>query len=265
MPSRNRGFTLLEAIVAIVILGILGGVVAVFIKAPFDAYIAEANRAVLTDAADGAIRRITRDVSSVLPNSLRSTTGASTSCVEMLPVVGGGRYRYQTSSTATGDILDFTISDTSFDVLGQVRLGNLPTGTNLVAIYNLGIAGADAYNGDNTATITSASTTSVGFSAGKQFPFASPAKAFSIIQNTSVVYYCSGTGLYRTTQAISGTKMAACPASGGTLLVDNVSSCNFYYLPAVNARDGILAISLALTRDGETINLYEQVMVSNVP
>lgn len=268
MPSRNRGFTLLEAIVAIVILGILGGVVAVFIKSPIDAYIAQTNRALLTDAADGAIRRITRDVASALPNSLRTTTLASTSCIELLPVLGGGRYRYQDSSGGGADILDFTASDTSFDVLGQIRLGNLPTGNKLVAIYNLGIADADAYHGDNTATITGVSPISVGFSGGKLFPFASPAKAFSIIPDASVVYYCSGTApnmtLYRTTQPLAA-QMSSCPTSGGTLLVDHVSSCNFYYQKAVNARDGILGVSLALTLDGETINLYEQVMVNNVP
>jgi MSHA biogenesis protein MshO len=268
MRSRNRGFTLLEAIVAIVILGILGGVVAVFIKSPIDAYIAQTNRAVLSDAADGAIRRVTRDVASALPNSLRSTTLASTSCIELLPVLGGGRYRYQIGSNPADDTLDFTISDISFDVLGQVRLGNLPTGTKLVAIYNLGIASADAYNADNTATITSVSTTSVGFSSGKKFPFASPSKAFSVIPSESAVYYCSGTApnmtLYRTTQPLAA-QMSSCPTSGGTLLVDHVSSCNFYYQQAVNARDGILGISLALTLDGETINLYEQVMVNNVP
>lgn len=270
MPSRNRGFTLLEAIVAIVILGILGGVVAVFIKSPIDAYIAQTNRALLTDAADGAIRRITRDVASALPNSLRTTTLASTSCIELLPVLGGGRYRYQDSSGGGADILDFTFNDTSFDVLGQVRLGNLPTGNKLVAIYNLGIADADAYHGDNTAAITGVSPISVGFSRSSPFPFASPAKAFSIIPDKPVVYYCSGTApnmsLYRTTpRTLPAAQMTDCPASGGTLLVDHVSSCNFYYQKAVNARDGILGVSLALTLDGETINLYEQVMVNNVP
>ena len=266
--SRLRGFTMIEAIIAIVLIGILGGMVAVFIRAPLQAYFDTANRAVLTDIADGTVRRMTRDVASALPNSLRTDTVNSTSCFEFLPLLGGGRYRAEKSSGATGDILDFTATDTSFDVLGQVRLANLPSGTNQVAIYNLGIAGADAYAGDNTSTISSASATSVTIAA-KKFPFTSPGKSFQVIPNSSVVYYCSGTApnisLYRTTQAISASKMTCSTLSGGTALASNLSSCNFYYLPAVNQRDGILSISLALTLNSETVTLYEQVMVNNAP
>lgn len=262
---RSSGFTLVEAVVAITILGILGGMVAIFIRSPIDAYITQSNRAVLTDAADGAMRRISRDIGAALPNSLRTTAGGSNACFELLPVLGGGRYRYQTSSTGSGDILDFTTTDTSFDMLGQIRLANLPSGNNLVVIHNLGIAGADAYAADNTATIASATSASVTLTgAGKKFPFQSPGKYFSVIPNNSVVYSCSGTNLYRTTQAISASPMASCPA-GGTVLAANVSSCSFVYTPAVNQRDGILSISLALTLNGETVTLYDQVMINNAP
>ena len=262
--QRHGGFTLIEAVVAMTILGILGAMVAVFIKAPLQAYFDSANRAYLTDAADGAIRRLSRDVAAALPNSLRSTSAGSTSCFEFLPVVAGGRYRYQQGSSGTGDILDFTVADSSFDVLAQAGLANLPSGTNLVAIYNLGIPGADAYAGDTTATISSATTSNVVLSSGKQFLFPSPGKMFQVIPNYSVVYSCSGGTLYRTTQAIAAGKMASCPTTG-TPLATNVSSCSFTYLPAVNARDGILSISLALTLNNETVTLYHQVMVNNAP
>ena len=268
---RNRGFTLLEAIIAITLLGILGGVVATFIRSPIDAYIAQSHRAILTDAADGALRRIGRDIASALPNSLRSISGGSTACFEMLPVVGGGRYRYQTSSTESGDILDFTVADAAFDVLGQMRMDNLPAGVNLVAIHNLGIPGADAYAGDNTAAIAAASAAGVTLTAGKQFPFQSPNRAFSVIPNNSVVYTCAGATLLRTTRTFTGAaptmtlaQLAACPVAGETL-VGNVSNCSFSYTPAVNQRDGIISISLSLTREGETVTLYDQVMVNNAP
>ena len=268
MRSRLRGFTMIEAIMAIVLIGIVGGMVSVFIRTPLQSYFDTANRAVLTDIADGAIRRIARDVASALPNSLRTDTANSTSCFELLPLLAGGRYRAEKSSTGTGDILDFTATDTSFDVLGEVRMSSLSGTTNQVAIYNLGITGADAYAGDNTSTISAASTISVTF-ADKKFPFTSPGKAFQVIPDKSVVYYCAGTApnitLYRTTQAISAGKMTCSSLAGGTAVATNISSCNFYYLPAVNQRDGMLSISLALTLNSETVTLYEQVMVNNAP
>lgn len=264
-------------VVAITLLGILSGVVAVFLPGPIKAYVEASFRASLTDAADGALRRISRDVAAALPNSFRSTSaaGGSNSCFEFLPVVAGGRYRYQASSSGGGDILNFATADTSFEVLGQVRLGDLPAGTHQVVIYNLGIPGADAYAGDNTATISGVDTTTtpaipkITLSAGKQFPFESPGKVFQVIPGYSVVYSCPGDGtLYRATRAISSGKMASCAISAlsnVTALVANVTSCNFYYVPAVNQRDGILSVSLELTQNAETVRLYTQVMVNNAP
>jgi Tfp pilus assembly protein PilV len=58
LPRRTAGFTLIEAIIAIVITGILGAVVAVFISKPIQGYFDSVRRAELTDQADVALRRI---------------------------------------------------------------------------------------------------------------------------------------------------------------------------------------------------------------
>lgn len=260
-PSLSqRGFTLVEMVIAIVLLGIVGAVVAVFIRSPIQSYFDITSRVALSDAADAAMRRLTRDAQSALPNSFRA---GSSSCVEFLPTVAAGRYRAKPNSSGGGNILDFSTTDSSFDVLSQVGLTSL-SGSNLVAIYNLGIAGADAYAGQTTAAIASASGTSITLSAGKKFPFGSPGNRFFVIPNASVVYSCSGGALYRTSNAISSTPLASCPSSG-TLLVNHVSACSFSYTPAVTTRNGALTISLELTVNSETVRLYQEVMVNNVP
>lgn len=76
-------------------------------KTPIEGYFDTLRRTALTDAADGAMRRIVRDVRAALPNSLRSPADGSSQCFEFLPVVGGGRYRVAQSSAAAGDVLDF--------------------------------------------------------------------------------------------------------------------------------------------------------------
>lgn len=272
---RMAGFTLVEAVIVIVITGILAGIVAVFIARPVQGYIDTVRRAELTDAADTALRRIARDVRTALPNSLREPSPASNSCFEFLPTVGGGRYRAAQSSAGAGDILDFSKSDTSFDFLANDNLTTaMFTGTYHAVIYNLRIAGADAYAGDNRAQIdpSSTSTATSGHifltGAGKQFPFESPGKRFQVIPNFSVAYSCvGGTNgtLYRQTQAISGSKIA-CPTTG-TALVGNVdcTQTTFNYTPAVSQRDGLLTLTLTLTQSGESVRLYDEVHVNNVP
>lgn len=261
-----RGFTLIEAVMVIVITGILGAMVAVFIRAPVEGFMDSVRRAELTDAADTAVRRITRDVRTALPNSLRTTSPASSSCFEFLPTVGGGRYRAALSSTGTGDILDFSIADTSFDVLAGTD-SPLAAGTYHAVIYNLGIPGADAYNtaDKNRAQISGAFPAATIVLAGaNQFPFASPGKRFHVIPDFSVAYSCSGGNLIRSTQAISSTPLAACPAAG-TVLVSGVSSCSFSYTPAVSTRNGLLTITLVLTQSAESVQIYQEVHVNNVP
>lgn len=269
--NRERGFTLLEAVMVIVITGILGAVVAVFIRAPVEGYVDSVRRAELTDAADTALRRIARDVRTALPNSLRTTSPASSSCFEFLPAVGGGRYRAALRSAGTGDILDFSIADTTFDVLANAHLPPTPgygAATYHAVIYNLGIPGADAYDtaNKNRAQIrgTSTATSIVLPVAGNQFPFESPGKRFHVIPDYSVAYSCSGGNLIRSTQAIAAAQLGACPAAG-TVLVSNVSSCSFSYTPAVSTRNGLLTITLVLTQSGESVQLYQEVHVNNVP
>lgn len=261
--SAQTGFTLVEMVMTIVLLGIIGAVVAVFIRSPVQSYFDTANRASLTDAADGAIRRITRDAQNALPNSFRTIAGGSTACVEFLPTVAAGRYRASVNGTGGGDILNFAAADTSFDILTQVGMGAV-VANHRVAIYNLGIPGADAYAGDTTGIISAASAASVTLTPARQFPFNSPGNRFFVIPNNSVVYSCSGSTLLRTTNAIAAAPLGACP-SAGTVLVSNVTSCAFNYTPAVTTRNGALAISLELTQNNETVRLYQEVMVSNVP
>lgn len=273
---RSRGFTLVEAIVAITLMGILGGMVAVFIRAPIQAYFDSSERAVLTDAADAAIRRISRDVQSALPNSFRGPDPASTSCFEFLPAVAGGRYRVEKSAppAPVGDILRFTGNDDGFDALVHRGLNaSMGTGSHLAVVYNLGILGADAYAGDNTKAITGITFAPPGgaeaniATSNTQFPFESPNNRFQVIPNYAVVYSCSGTSLLRTTRAISPTRLAACPGTGQVLAANvDCAASRFEYEPAVTQRNGMLMISLKLNgAEGESVRLHSQVSVSNVP
>jgi MSHA biogenesis protein MshO len=272
--SRHAGFTLIEAVVVIVISGIIAVMVAVFMRTPVEGYFDSVRRAEMTDAADTALRRMARDVRAALPNSLRA---GGPQCFEFLPVAAGGRYRAEVSSTGTGDILKFYEPDDIFDVLKSVGLPP-PAGTHHVVIYNLGIPGADAYAGNNRAQIASATATSVTLSAATLFPFESPSKRFQVIENNAVVFACVGaTGtnsagdgagtLYRYTRAISSTTVA-CPGTapaGATVLVGNVSACNLSYTPAVTQRNGLLSLTLELTRSNEPAQLYQEVHVDNSP
>lgn len=270
---QQRGFTLIELIMVIVILGVVGSMVAVFMRAPIQGYFDTARRAALSDVADTAVRRMARDIRKALPNSLRqsiSPNPASSQCIEFIPTKTGGRYRADVNAAGNGDILNFAASDSSFDMLGanSALADQQIVAGDLIAVYNLGITGADAYAGDNTSAVTSvgvgtlANETKINIS-GKKFPLASGSGRFHVIPGTEkiVSYVCSGGNLYRNSNYAYTN---SCPTAGGDLLASGVA-CNFVYNGSDLQRNAMVQIMLDLSSSGETVSLYHQVNVNNTP
>ena len=272
-PIAQQGFTLIELVMVIVIMGVIGATLAVFMRAPVDAYLDSGRRAALTDLADTAVRRMARDIARALPNSLRTP---STQCVEFIPTRTGGRYRAEPDSGVLGNqaaaVLDFTVSDTSFNMLANNA--SLPAEQRIVAndvvvVYNLGVPGADAYAGDNSSVVAgvTAGTESTISIAAKQFPLASGSNRFHVVPGNEkiVSFVCSGGRLLRSSDHAYAN---SCPTSGATVavLANNVSACNFVYNSSDLQRNALVQMTITLTdSSGESVGLYHEVHVGNTP
>lgn len=254
------GFTLIEMVIVMVITGIIGGMVAMFMRAPVQGYADSARRADMSDIADTALRRIGRDLRLALPNSVR-VTGSNT--IDFLSTIGGGRYR--AGAGGANDELDFTVADTSFEVLGAMPA--MVAGDQIV-VYNLGIPGADAYQNNNRAAYSSNAGGVITFAAGKRFPLESPGKRFNVVRE-QVRYICdTATGnLTRYWGFPIAAPSAGVPVGGSSaLMASHVSACNFIYDSHVVAqRSGLVTMRLSITEGGETVTLYSATHVSNVP
>ena len=267
MKKLQLGFTLVEMIMVIVIMGVIGGMVAVFMKSPIDAYLASARHAGMSDTADTALRRMARDLHKALPNSVLNS---NSQCLELIPTKTGGRYRASDSNS-----LVFGSPVTSFNMLGHnISFAGSPLpadqqiqANDLIAVSNLGFDVGNAYTGGNTAVVSSVAdgSESTIIMGSKTFPLAlaSPSNRFQVIPaNENVVaFVCSGGNLYRSVRTFNA---ATCPATGAVLAKD-VSSCNFVYAGSDLQRNGLVQLTLQLSNSGETVSLYQEVHVDNTP
>jgi MSHA biogenesis protein MshO len=265
----SNGFTLIELVIVIILLGILAGVLVTVMRGPVLASIDVQQRMELVDIAETALQRMTREIRLALPNSVRVTLSGDR--VEFLRTTDGGRYRANPPPGNRRLIIPGGGETGTFDVLGGLTDANTPAvcgASCLMVVYNTGQAGADAYTiTDNTAAITAFGADTItyqrpGGSGG--FPIASPQQRFQII-DTPVMFWCSGGQIQR----YSGYGISAAIPSpgGGNLLIDRVTNCNFTYDPGSLERAALLTIRITVTHPdlGQSIALMQQVHVSNQP
>jgi MSHA biogenesis protein MshO len=299
--SRNTqyGFTLVEMIVVMVITGIIGGMVAIFIRAPVQGYMDSSRRAEMTDIADTALRRLARDIRTAVPNSVRvPNPGGTSTYIEFLPTRDGGRYRAEQDCTAAcvGDVLEFGAALGSFDIIGSQI--NFSAGDHIV-IGSTQSDGNPPYNTANTGVLRAHDDAMLGLRATVNFSTTTALPVWAEVQGQrfdvvpgdqqAVTYACVATAGavaagdgpltlmrywgygFRANQLPPPATVGAATAgsigavaNSAAILADNVSACEIIY-GAVNQRNGLVAIRLGITRGGENISLYHTIHVNNVP
>ena len=292
---RARGFTLVELVVVIVILGIVSAMVAVFVTVPVRSYIDTAARVELADIADTATRRIARDVRLALPNSVRvDSTGRY---LELLLTKTGGRY-LSVNDNAPGNVLAFDtdpLPATPTNVFTIV--GAAPTGAqaivpgDFIVVNNLGggIPPVDAYlcNGKcNRATVSAVNGNNITMvdnpflvSDPTTLSLPSPSNRFQVV-TTPVTYFCApdangGGSLQRFSgyaigpnQPVNAGVAPLVDAPVSALLAGQVSECRFAFATLANVQRGLVSVSLVLGTAGTSagrITLQQQAQVNNTP
>ena len=291
MPVNiQRGFTLIELIVVMVVTGIIAGTVVVFFKPAVDSYVAVGRRARLTDVADTALRRMTRDIRLAVPNSIRSP---NSQCFELVPTSAGGRYRmgpdtvWDSANPLTPSAwFDGTAAVSALDVLSP--LSSTPAAGDWLVIDNQN--SDDVYAGTNRAAILSVGAPpdpSLGYSritlqAPTQFPSGYNGGRFVVVPNSqnAVFYVCAGAGvdangtgtgtLYRfANYGYNAAAPAACmvPVAGTPIVATEVASCSFVYSPTQGAtqQSGFVWMNLAIAEQSESVALVHGAHVDNVP
>ncbi len=267
---NNKGISLIEMVISIAIIGILSSFISLLILRPIESYNVTKLRSELTDQAYVITHKIKNDIRSSLPNSLRITNNGNKIFLEMMLISDGGRYRTQNNSTLNGDILDFTISDNSFDLLSHPITF---VGGEKIVIANKGITNYNAYNNDNMTDYFGATGTPVSniVISPKKFPLESEYQNFFVVTKT-LTYVCDKdlkkiTKYWGYSTSISqpnNISTAPLSTANSALLSNLVKDCSFIFNLGDNTRNGQLTSMIQLENNGQIITLYGDTNVPNL-
>lgn len=286
----QSGFSLVELITVVVLLGLLAAGSGMLILNPIEAYDDMVRRQQLVDQGEMALRQIARDVRRALPNSIRLTAAGTGVAVELVPSIDGARYRDEVGGefVAAFDTLEFSGADTDFNLLGSFNVlgtGALG-GTRRLVIYNTAATPSDGIYADaaanaNPGIVTTAATAvtlslntpasqdpEIHINMNPAFGFSqqSPGQRVFVIDEP-ISYVCnpaSGQIVRHSGYGFNASQPAA-PGGSSATVISRLSGCNMSYSAGTSQRGGILSIEITISDGGESVALLHQVHVANVP
>lgn len=268
-----NGFSLIEMIVVIVILGVLATAISTFINFGTQVYTDSTDREQVVSSARFAVERLNREIRTAVPNSLRinanSSSGADAKqCIEFTPIVLSAIYTEKAEIDPVSNKLKIKVI--AFDE----TLFNAGFSPNLnVGVYILNAS--EFYGGSSNKIFTllnnniskSGNEWTLTLNTTETFAEESPTNR-SYFFNHSVSYCVQNSQLTR--HQNYSRNADSTPNSIGMLMAENITMHNgtelmppFWLTEATQLRNSMVLIKLAFTSNFESIVFNNEIQVHN--
>lgn len=254
-----RGFTLVELVVVMVVLGILSIGTVQFLTDSSDGYAATVSRSELATSTRFAVNRVATEVRDALPNSIR----ISGTCLEFIPIIAASTYLDLPLATAATSFQAVPLDPAA--VPAGARTAVFPD-TNIYQLTSPATVSptvaVSAPNASNEVTVT--------MSSAHRFAAPSPFNRFYLVDDP-VSFCVDGGRLWRysgygftATQPTGGSLPGAMP--GRALIAQNVSAAMPFTLndPTLT-RNAVVDIDLTFAQAGDALRVEHSVQIRNVP
>ncbi len=262
LVQREKGFTLIELISVLVIVGIVAAIGSSFIVSSVNSYAQTEKRSKLVARGRASLEQVTRQLRNALPHSIR--VSGSGNCLEFLPVIGGANYIGQVPDDENGAELKSSISTSYF----ELDLGSgehvLIAALSAAEIYTSAIPSARAdlasINGSGPMTITLTSAHRfVRNSVNNRLFITDNPKRFCFSSDELVQYENYGLD--------TGNLDDLNPGGDSLILSRNVFIAGNVFVVSGGSeeRNTGVEISLGFEERGERVILDSKVLIRNVP
>jgi MSHA biogenesis protein MshO len=258
--GKSRGFTLIELVVVIILLGVMATFSSQFIGSSTQLYAdASAREQLMSDVRFG-VERLNREVRDVVPGSL--VVSSDQQCVSFWPLAAVSRYvSLPTSASGTLSFLipqSGSVKPEDYAIVYPVGLGaSAPYNCTAGACSARVVSAPVAVNGDNNLLTVSLSQIPSGVFTG----YAAPSPGARIFFARERVSYCRNSQ----NQLVRQSTTLVNSSSSSALMAEHLSSARFFQDPQAFNTSGELGIHLTFSQRGETVLFSHQVEVSNVP
>lgn len=260
MRRLQQGFTLIELILVILVLGVVSTSVTSFIRYGVSIYQDVSGRDKQISDSRFVIERLTRELRSALPNSVRVTGGGA--CVEFVPILASSSYvDIPVLPDAASNQIVLVESSETFDET-DTRLVVYPLSPSDIYV-NQGLVSGKVFDVTSYGTVD-AHVMTVTLDDMVRFDDDSPTQRYFIIKDS--VAYCQGSN--NTIERFQGHALTATsPNSGvGVLMAERQENAVPFSLQSPTlVRNAIVTMDFTFTYADEKLRLVNEVNVANVP
>lgn len=275
----QKGFTLIELVIVIIILGIVSISISGIVRSAMDAVVTVSERENLVREGSYLVERFNRELAGSVPNSVRISGNALVHCVEFVPLEWSGIYLTlplagQTSNTA--DLIELS------DIDGRVYTPSTddyalvyPTGSAQVYDASLGHRRPveSCSDDDNDCGTLGDVDKIIQLEVSDGFAQTSPSNRIYFVQD-AISYCMRNNQVYRHTNSIAETQSLF--TSGGSLMAQNLvnqlgtnSSTGdqnpFKSIGASFQRNAYTQALFIFGREDERVTFMQEVQIPNVP